>query len=328
MSNREADLMVTHQDNYENQNHPPPMDEAWWEAVLAEDEALNSNQVEKNFHEYNQDKKIHHKRIAETNSKDWNDAVNYYNEDQVLKFQVNGFNRGGLLVSKDSLQGFVPISHLIDAPCKGQTDEEWLDSYQDRTLKLKVIECDKERGRIVLSERAAQTAPGSRKKILNTLMAGKCTKGIVTNITNFGVFVDLGGVEGLVHLSELSWGRVQHPADVVSIGQLINVFIIHVEKKRARVALSIKRLNNNPWETAEDRYFPGQITEARITSIVPFGIFARVEEGLDGLIHMSKIGKVDRNKRPTNPLKEGQTIRVRVINVDADEQRLGLSLII
>jgi small subunit ribosomal protein S1 len=150
--------------------------------------------------------------------------------------------------------------------------------------------------------------------------------GTITNITNFGVFVDLGGVEGLIHVSELSWGRVQHPTDVVCLGQQIKVYVIHVDQERARVALSLKRLDSNPWETAEERYFPGQITEAIVTSIVPYGAFARLEEGLDGLIHISEMCPDESTSQPEIALKEGQRVRVRILHVDAPKQRLGLSL--
>jgi len=202
--------------------------------------------------------------------------------------------------------------------------EQWLSNYLHRTLDLKIIECDQDRGRVVFSERAAQSSPGSRNTLLGNLSPGSCARGLVTNITEFGVFVDLGGVEGLVHVSEISWGRVQHPSEVVSLGQEVVVYVIQVDPKRARVALSLKRMHANPWETAEDRYHPGQITEAVITSIVPFGAFARLEEGLDGLIHVSEIA----SDHPVAlaDLVEGQCVKVRILHVDAAKQRLGLSL--
>ena len=240
--------------------------------------------------------------------------------------QVTGCNRGGLLVSAEQLQGFVPISHLIESPCPTVDVEQWLSNYVEQNLDLKVIECDRERGRVVLSERAAQSSPGSRNLLLRNLHPGTCVIGIVTNITDFGIFVDLGGVEGLVHVSEISWGRVQHPAEVVELGQKVDVFVIQVDPKRARVALSLKRLHPNPWETAESRYFPGQVTEAMITSIVPFGAFARLEEGLDGLIHVSEIHAIESERRLEDCLQEGQRVTVRILHVDAAKQRLGLSL--
>jgi len=132
-------------------------------------------------------------------------------------------------------------------------------------LKLKVIECDRHRGRVVLSERAAQSECGKRNALFKQLTPGICVPGLVTNVTEFGVFVDLGGVEGLIHVSELSWGRVRHPCDVVRVGDKVNVYVISIDPKRSRIALSLKRLCKNPWETVEETLFPGQITEAVIT---------------------------------------------------------------
>jgi len=257
---------------------------------------------------------------------DWQKATLLYEQDQVVQLQVTGCNRGGLLVTGDNLLGFVPISHLIESPCPTVDVEQWLSNYMEQSLDLKVIECDKERGRVVFSERAAQSSPGSRNLLLRNLNPGTCVIGVVTNITDFGIFVDLGGIEGLVHVSEISWGRVQHPSEVVTLGQKVDVYVIQIDPKRARVALSLKRLHPNPWETAESRYFPGQVTEAVITSIVPFGAFARLEEGLDGLIHVSEITSIDGEHRLSDCLQEGQRVTVRILHVDAAKQRLGLSL--
>ncbi len=310
----------------EHEGPPPPMQESWWDSVLAEEQAhggpaarsartavLSAGWDETHADENNEEQL------------DWQRAVELYEQDQVVQMEVTGYNRGGLLVSGDRLQGFVPISHLIESPCQVDEAEKWLASFVERILDLKVIECDQERGRVVFSERAAQSSPGSRNNLLRNLIPGSCASGVVTNITDFGVFVDLGGVEGLVHVSEISWGRVQHPSEVVTLGQQVVVYVIQVDPKRARVALSLKRLHPNPWESAETRYHSGQITEAVITSIVPFGAFARLEEGLDGLIHVSEIAS-SADPDEMISLQEGQRLQVRILHVDASKQRLGLSL--
>jgi small subunit ribosomal protein S1 len=267
-------------------------------------------------------------RSADLAAVDWERAVELFEMDEPICLQVTGYNRGGLLVSGQELQGFVPISHLVEMPGnKPEAEqEEMLAGYLDRMLQLKIIECDQERGRVVFSERAALSQSGSRNLLLHRLRSGDCVQGTVTNITDFGVFVDLGGIEGLVHVSEISWGRVRHPSDVVRLGELIRVYVIKVEQDRSRVALSMKRLRPNPWETAEERYHIGQVTEAVITSIVPFGAFARLEEGLDGLIHVSEMGSDKDPDILVDTLYEGQTVLVRVLHVDASKQRLGLSL--
>lgn len=303
---------------------PPPPDESWWEAVLAEDESQAYARPVKNNRNILPIDNVDSIQMDFNGSPmlDWHRAIELYEQDQVIEMKVTGCNRGGLLVHGEHLQGFVPVSHLVEVPCNENDLEAWLERYVDDTLCLKVIECDQDRGRVVFSERAAQSRPGSRKQLLTTLRPGGCVSGVITNITDFGVFVDLGGVEGLVHVSEISWGRVHHPGDVLQLGQRVDVYVINVDQERARVALSLKRLHANPWETVEKRYQPGQIVDALVTSIVPFGAFARLEEGLDGLIHISEFTGANGSEM----LVEGQTVEVRILHVDASRQRLGLSL--
>lgn len=314
----------------EFEGSPPPLDESWWQAVLAEDEARQgtsnhpSSQTAQGTH-----KPTPFQSASDSRALDWSLAKDTYESDRICEMEVTGYNRGGLLVCTEQLQGFVPVSHLIEIT--GEKDEEdyeqLLADYVGRRLQLKIIECDPERGRVVLSERAALSSPGRRNQLLQQLHAGNCVEGVVTNITDFGVFIDLGGVEGLVHVSEISWGRVRHPSDVVDYNERLRVHVISVDADRSRVALSLKRLHPNPWLTAEERYQPGQIAEATITSIVPFGAFARLEEGLDGLIHISEMS-IDGEpvSDPGELLIEGQKMLVRILQVDATKQRLGLSI--
>jgi small subunit ribosomal protein S1 len=313
----------------ENQGGPPPMDDSWWEAVMAEDEAGALLHPQKSVDSVGYlSKSAVQRQCIENALLDWERAEGLYGMDQTIEMRVTGYNRGGLLVEDDTLQGFVPISHLVEMPedVAESEQESWLAGYVDRVLALKVIECDQGRGRVVFSERAALSKPGSRNVLLSNLNHGQCIPGTVTNITDFGVFVDLGGVEGLIHVSEISWGRVRHPRDVVKLGCDVNVYVIQVDRERARVALSLKRMYPNPWETAEERYHPGQLIPATVTSIVPFGAFARLEEGLDGLIHISEICPGENLASPADLLQEGLQVQVRVLHVDGPRQRLGLSL--
>lgn len=304
------------------QGGPPTIDESWWSAILAEDGKPNSKDDKPSPPALN--KESHPLNV------DWDHARQIYERDETVNLLVTGFNRGGLLVEGGDMQGFVPISHLVNLPCEKTDDERehLLSRYVESMLVLKVIECDPSRGRVVFSERAAQSAPGRRTALLDLLKPGERVWGLVTNITDFGVFVDLGGLEGLVHVSELSWGRVRHPADMVHIADRIQVYIISVDRERLRVALSLKRLIANPWETAEVRYFPGQVVEAEITTVMPFGAFARLEEGLDGLIHVSEMTTQDGLVKPDELIYEGSRVMVRILQVDAARQRLGLSLIL
>lgn len=302
-----------------------PLDESWWAAVLAEEEKTGETGGVTSPSEISRAP-----RQAKVN---WVQARKIYDSDETVTLEVIDYNRGGLLVEGDELQGFVPISHLVNIDCDpgNQAEEErgqLLSAYLTSELKLKVIECDPERGRVVLSERAALFEPGRRMQLLENLQPAERISGTVTNVTDFGVFVDLGGLEGLIHVSELSWGRVRHPAEVVKVGEDVQVHVISIDQDRQRVALSLKRMHPNPWETAEDRYHSGQEVEAVITSVMPFGAFARLEEGLDGLIHVSEMSFGDELVKPREVVMEGQRVQVRVLHVDANKQRLGLSLII
>ena len=303
---------------------PQPLDESWWAAVLAEDEKTGACSDEAPTPESGsgpQQAKV-----------DWEQARKIYDSDETITLEVVDYNRGGLLVEGGNLQGFVPISHLVKIECDlggkmAEEREQLLNQYLASEITLKVIECDPARGRVVLSERAALFGPGRRMQLLENLLPAERISGTVTNITDFGVFVDLGGLEGLIHVSELSWGRVRHPAEVVKVGEEVLVYVISIDQDRQRVALSLKRLDSNPWETADERYHPGQEFDAVITSVMPFGAFARLEEGLDGLIHVSEMSIEDDMIKPSDIVAEGQQVQVRVLHVDAEKQRLGLSLI-
>jgi small subunit ribosomal protein S1 len=315
--------MVTQQDN---NSHAPEIDEAWWSALLADEEKHLYNGGKDALLEEDYEQEAHStKRAQKPGEIDWQMVRNLFNSDQVITLEITGFNRGGLLVAGGGLHGFVPISHLLEINCLGNENErdKVLAGYVGRTVAFKVIECDPERGRVVFSERAALAESGKRNLLFDEIYPGKCVCGIITNITEFGVFVDLGGVEGLIHVSELSWGRVRHPTEVAKVGENVQAYVIQVDQDRSRIALSLKRLIPNPWETAEERYHPGQVVSAVITSLVPFGAFARLEEGLDGLIHSSEFADADSEDEG---LYEGQEVQVKILNVNAARQRLGLSL--
>lgn len=316
---------------FDGESFLPPPDEAWWESVLNEEEGFyESNRGNANNHyDINENQFQRVNGGFPTVKTDWELADQLYQLDQLTKLKVIGYNRGGLLVESERLQGFVPVSHLLNIRCEEKDIEKYLEKYIGRTLMLKVIECDQENNRVVFSERAALSEPGMRNQLLNNLQAGDCVRGPVTNITGFGVFVDLGGIEGLVHVSELSWGRVHHPTEVVALGEKVDAYVIQVDKERSRIALSFKRLQPNPWEYVQERYFPGQETEAVVTSIAPYGIFARLEEGLDGLIHVSEMGNSESGGgTPENPVDVGQNINVRILHIDTEKQRLGLRLLL
>jgi len=287
-------------------------DESWWAAVMSDE-----------GHQPKKKKKPAKKRKGKSLSLDWEKAQRIYQADSLVSLTVVGHNQGGVLVEGEDLKGFVPYSHLLrlenNVPAKKR--EASLAAYLGRRLTLKLIECFPKEDRIIFSERAAEAGAGRRREIFSMLQQGKTVEGKVTNITDFGVFVDLGGVEGLVHISELSWGRVEHPREVVRMDEKLLVQILSFSPERCRVALSLKRLTPNPWEDIHKKYHLGQTLFVEITSVVSFGVFARLEEGIEGLIHNSEI--------PTDKkdlLQKGAKFKAKILRIEAKKQRMSLSL--
>jgi small subunit ribosomal protein S1 len=257
----------------------------------------------------------------------WQRAREAMEQGKTLELQVVGYNRGGVLVGWDSLRGFVPASHLTNLSPSADEDQRYdeLRSLVGSQLRVKVIELDPEHDRFVLSERASHLDEDKRQGVLNALCPGDICQGNVTNLCSFGAFVDLGGLEGLVHVSELSWGRVDHPKDVLHTGQPVEVYVLNIDRRRGRVGLSIKRLQPDPWQSVEERYQVGQVVEGLITHVVDFGAFVRVEEGLEGLIHVSELAEGN-FIHPRNVVREGETVTTRILNIDSERRRMGLSL--
>jgi len=309
----------------------PTIDEGWWESVLAEERQHTPPRPAQGLMK---PKLVSHSKteavpVAESLPPDWDMLKDLYAKDRIIAMKVTGHNRGGLLVENDGISGFIPFSHLIElAGREHETDRDLsLESYVGKILNVKVIECVPEDGRVVFSERAALAEPGKRAELFDNLQQGSRVTGVVTNITDFGVFVDLGGVEGLIHISELSWGRVSHPNHIVKLSEEINVQVLDISAERCRVALSLKRLTPNPWEHAATEFPIGTIHNAVITSVMSYGAFARIEAGVEGLIHGSEM-VLGPNQTPRDILSEGQSLQVRILHLDAGHQRMGLSLLL
>jgi small subunit ribosomal protein S1 len=309
---------------------PLPPDEKYWEALLQEGE-IAPGEGEPQLKDGSWDSQIERDVTSPGayggSRVDWEQVQQVFEADTTVELRVVGCNRGGLLVAWNSLRGFVPASQLVDSPAMADNHmrREMLAGCVGQTLKLRVIELDREQNRLILSERAAQVEPGTRAAVLSMMGEGHICTGIVTNLCDFGVFVDLGGVEGLIHISELSWGRVGHPTDILKRGDTIRVYVMSVDQGQERVALSLKRLHPDPWQTVEQRYQIGQIVEGVITNVVDFGAFVCVEEGLEGLIHVSELAE-GHFLHPRNVVHEGDMVRARILNIDGRARRLGLSL--
>jgi len=260
--------------------------------------------------------------------KSWRRLQQQFETGDVLQAKVINYNKGGVLVNLDGVRGFVPASQVTGIS-RGPDAQKQSDMARmvGGSLTLKIIEINRARNRLILSERqAVQEVREARKdEILDTLKEGDVREGTVTSITDFGAFVDIGGADGLVHLSELSWSRVKHPAEILKVGDRVKVYVLNIDNDRKRIALSIKRTQEEPWTTISGRYELGQLVEATITQLASFGAFARLEDGVEGLIHVSEMGD-GRIQHPRELVKEGDTVPVRIIRIDPARKRIGLSM--
>jgi len=262
----------------------------------------------------------------------WRVAEEQYKSGELLKAKVIDYNKGGLIVDVSGIRGFVPISQILNlkreevaAGGDNQETAAKLQSMKDKELQLKIIEINRARNRLILSERLAvqEWRQRRREELLDELKPNEVRRGVVSNLANFGAFVDLGGADGLVHISQLAWSRVNHPSEVLKVGQEVEVQVLSVDKDKKKIALSIKRAEVDPWTTVEQRYTPGQVVTGVVTKIAPFGAFARIEDGIEGLIHQSELTP---GMDPKANLHEGQQLQLRILRIDAERRRLGLSL--
>ena len=262
--------------------------------------------------------------------RDWREAQEIFEAGSVFDGSVAGFNKGGLIVRVGKVRGFVPASQIVSSRQrrKGTSGEEFLSSLVGQELQLKIIEIDRTRNRLILSERAAQRDLRKQQKeqLLSELQEGDVRTGEVISLCDFGAFVDLGGADGLVHLSELSWRRVSHPSEVLQVGDEVEVYVLNVDRERKRIGLSLKRLEADPWSLIAERYNIDQLVEGTITKLVKFGAFARIfDDDVEGLIHLSELSD-ERITHPREVVQEGDVRTLRVIRIDSDRRRIGLSL--
>lgn len=263
---------------------------------------------------------------------DWRKAEDLLKSQEVYAGQIAGFNKGGLIVKLGHVRGFVPASQLGLARrrrSEGDTPEQKWARMVGETTQVKVIEVDRDRNRLIMSERAAakETREIEKERLLSEIKPGDVRKGRVISLAEFGAFVDIGGADGLVHLSELSWKHIAHPNEILKVGQEVEVTVLSVEPERKRIALSLKRREEDPWSIIQKKYRIGQLVSGTITKLAKFGAFARIEgdDEIEGLIHVSELadGHID---HPRDAVAEGQAVTLRIIKVDGDKRRMGLSL--
>lgn len=330
--------------------HPweAPLDEGYWQALLRQEEhappASEGRCSARNWPEtvvfgegavagpeYGMGRRSQSQtsdgNVEGSRDEEWCWLYELYENCEVISARVIGCNKGGLLVRLGGAIGFVPASQLVDVPeCLG-TDElrGELEAMVGQEIQLKLIELDQRRNRIICSERATAWSEDEIEARLESLEPGQVVRGEVRSLCEFGAFIDLGGIDGLIHISELSWERVEHPSDVLEVGQEVEVYVLNVDPDQRRIGLSLKQLQPDPWALVGEHYEVDDVVDVMITNIVDFGAFARVPEGVEGLIHISELAE-GHFLHPRNVVQEGQEVSARILNIDPDNRRLGLSL--
>jgi small subunit ribosomal protein S1 len=269
----------------------------------------------------------------------WRDIQKLMDQDEPVDGVIVGFNRGGCILEVASVQGFVPMSQLITISrdlFKHESPEPGAASVSEdsvgkdligKTLTVKVLEVNRSRNRAIFSERSAMQEQRDEQKaeLIKKLEEGEVRKGIVTGISNFGAFVDLGGADGLIHISEMSWSMVGSPEDLVKVGEELDVYVLRIDRETMKIALSLRRLQPEPWETIFERYQVGDVVDATVTKIANFGAFARLEDSIEGLIHITELSDAVITN-PNEVVGEGQEIKVKILKIEIERKRLGLSL--
>ncbi len=266
--------------------------------------------------------------------KDWLDAENLRQSQELFEGSVAGYNKGGLIVKLGRLRGFIPASQVSLSRrrrAEGETPDKRWAKMVGEPIVARVVEVDRRRNRLILSERAAarEAREALKERLIAELRTGEVRAGHVISLADFGAFVDIGGADGLVHLSEISWRRIAHPSELLKVGQKVQVKVLGVDPARKRISLSMRELEADPWTGIAERFAEGQLVEGTITKLIKFGAFASLKdpEGyeFEGLIHISELSD-RRIEHPREVVKEGDTLRLRIIKLEPEKRRIGLSL--
>ena len=260
----------------------------------------------------------------------WKDAEKYLKTKESYKGEIVGYNKGGLLISFEKLQGFVPASQVSFSRVKEVSDKNPDERWKEivgQEIEVCALEVDRARHRLIFSERTAlgETRDAIRNMILNSIQIGDMLTGKVTSLVDFGAFVNIDGADGLVHISEISWNRVLHPGDVLKVGQEVKVKVISIDKEKKRIGLSIRQLQEDPWLKKIEGLRVGMLVDATITKLTKFGAFAKIQEDIEGLVHISEISNAH-IEHPKEVLHEGDPVTLRIIKIEPESHRIGLSL--
>ncbi len=257
----------------------------------------------------------------------WDVLAERFESGEIFDAQVTGHNRGGILVNVEGVNAFVPLSQIDSIRRDDPDAANALANLAGRDIRLKVLELNRKRNRVILSERAAMAEWRKEQKdrIIDELQEGEIRDGKISSITDFGVFVDLGGADGLAHMTELTWERGKKPKDLYNVGDTVQAYILKVDREAKKISLSLKRAQPEQWDDTVDRYVIGQILIGRVTKIMAFGAFVRLEGPVEGLIHISELSN-RRIQTPKDVVKEGDVVPVKLVRIEKDRHRLGLSL--
>ncbi|MFC0266917.1 30S ribosomal protein S1 [Kushneria aurantia] len=252
----------------------------------------------------------------------WKELEAAFEEDEVVKGVINGKVKGGFTVDVNSIRAFLPGSLVDVRPVRDTAHLE------NKELDFKVIKLDPKRNNVVVSRRAVLEAENSaeREALLATLQEGQQINGIVKNLTDYGAFVDLGGVDGLLHITDMAWKRIKHPSEIVAVGDEINVKVLKFDRERNRVSLGLKQLGEDPWVNIKDRYPEGMKVNAQVTNLTDYGCFAELEEGVEGLVHVSEMDWTNKNIHPSKVVQVGDDVQVMVLDIDEERRRISLGI--
>ena len=242
--------------------------------------------------------------------------------EEIVKGVINGKVKGGFTVDVNTIRAFLPGSLVDVRPVRDTTHLE------NKELEFKVIKLDQKRNNVVVSRRAVLEAENSaeREALLETLQEGQVVKGIVKNLTDYGAFVDLGGVDGLLHITDMAWKRIKHPSEIVNVGDEIDVKVLKFDRERNRVSLGLKQLGEDPWVAITGRYPEGTRVTAKVTNLTDYGCFAELEEGVEGLVHVSEMDWTNKNIHPSKVVNVGDEVEVMVLDIDEDRRRISLGI--
>ncbi|MFP4698084.1 MAG: 30S ribosomal protein S1 [Eubacteriales bacterium] len=250
----------------------------------------------------------------------WDNLEQIYNSQEIIKIKANQLVKGGIIAYTNGIKAFIPASQL------SVSYVEDLKDYVDKEVEVKIIELDKEKNKVILSGKVVEQEKAKKLKQekLNTLEKGEVVEGRVKKLTNFGAFVDIGGIEGLVRNEDLAWTRVKHPSDIVKVGDDVKVYILNVDKKKEKISLGLKDIAQDPWNTVKDKYQVNKIYEGVVSKVLGFGVFVSLNEGIEGLVHISEISE-ERIDNPSDVLNEGDKVKVKILKIDDKQRKISLS---